>query len=490
MTASEFEKTEVPTDGADEDGSLKGSLGTGGVLFAVLAYNGPLSVVMGFVPVIIFSGGLGSPALFVMGGILLTLFAVGFLAMGRHMKNPGAFYSYATAGLGRPAGVAASFIALFSYYVTLLGSLAYAGLSLPSLVHDTLYGPQMDWWVAALIYAGLLAVLGYFSIELSSKVLGVLLAGELGIILLLNLFVGANVGPSNFDYYVFTPSEWGASSIGLALLFVMLCFGGFEATAVFREEVKDPDRTIPRATYLTIVVIVTMFAISTWMFINGFGASNGFGVDKVVEAAGADPFGATTANVSTYMGAVAVDAVTILLCTSIFASTLACHNIISRYLYNLGVDSVIPHHLGKVHARHGSPHVASIVVSVATISAIAILALVSADPATLYSTLIGVAGYAILILLFVTSVAIIVYLNRHRAHGMGFGTRVVAPGLAVVGLFVSVYLATKNMGLLVGSETRGNLLIALVALIAVAGVGVALYCRAKKPEAYQSIGRQ
>ncbi len=488
MTSLELDAGGAST--GEQQGTLQGSLGTVGVLFAVLAYNGPLAVVVGFIPVIVSSGGLGGPGLFILGGILLTLFAVGFLAMGRHMTNPGAFYSYVAAGLGRPAGVAASFVAIFAYFFALLGALAFAGLSLPGFITGTLNGPSMTWWAAAFIYVAVVGLLGYFSIELSAKVLSILLTGELGIIVLSNLFIGAKVGPSHYDLNVFSPGDWSAGSFGLALLFVMLCFGGFEATAVFREEVKDPDRTIPRATYLTIGVIAVGFAVSTWMFINGFGDMHGFGVDKVVAGAGADPTGAAYANVQHYMGSFAVDATNLLLCTSIFAATLSCHNIVTRYLYNLGVDSVIPRHMGKVHARHGSPHLASLTVSAATVVAMLVLAIAVKEPSTLYASLTGVAGYAILLLLFATSVSVLVYLNRHRPESMGLGVRLVAPVLAIAGLGVSSYLATTNMGLLVASDTRGKFLIAAVALTALVGVGTGFYCRSRKPDVYAQIGRQ
>ena len=50
------------------------------------------------------TGIIGLPIAFVAMGLLLALFSVGYVAMSRHITNAGAFYTYVTHGLGRPAG--------------------------------------------------------------------------------------------------------------------------------------------------------------------------------------------------------------------------------------------------------------------------------------------------------------------------------------------------------------------------------------------------
>src|SRR5262249_40174529 len=89
---------------------LSGHMGVFDIVFTVLAFNAPLSVFVGFITVIIgFGNGLGAPVTFLAAGGLMALFAVGFAAMGRRLPNPGAFYAYITAGLGRPLGLGSAF---------------------------------------------------------------------------------------------------------------------------------------------------------------------------------------------------------------------------------------------------------------------------------------------------------------------------------------------------------------------------------------------
>ena len=52
---------------------------------------------------------------------------------------------------------------------------------------------------------------------------------------------------------------------------------------LFRSEAKDPDRTIPRATYIAVGVIGGLYALTSFAVATGLGAGNAAAV------AGADP---------------------------------------------------------------------------------------------------------------------------------------------------------------------------------------------------------
>ncbi len=80
------------------------------IVFFVVAAAAPLTAMLGAVPPAISLGnGPGLPGAYVIVGIILLLFSVGFAAMSRHVINAGAFYAYIAQGLGRPFGVGAAF---------------------------------------------------------------------------------------------------------------------------------------------------------------------------------------------------------------------------------------------------------------------------------------------------------------------------------------------------------------------------------------------
>ncbi|TKA04664.1 APC family permease [Actinacidiphila oryziradicis] len=452
----------------------------------VLAFNAPLAVVVGFVPVVIgYGNGIGAPVAFVAAGVIVALFAAGFTTMARHLPNPGGFYAYITAGLGRVVGLGSSFLALLCYYFMTIGSYAYGGLVLESLVHDTYHGPDIKWWIWVLVLQAVIGTLGYFKLDLSARILSVLLVCEVVIVLVYDACVVAQGGSAGLGVSSFTPHSIFSGSIGIALLYSITCFGGFEATTIFRDEVRNPDRIVPRATYLVVGVVTFMYALGSWVLIQAVGTA------KVVAASAADPTGTFMASLETYSGRVAVDLVTVLLNTSIFAAILSSHNITTRYLYNLSADGIVHKSLGTVHGKHGSPHRASLTASAAAFLGMVPFVVLGANPSQLYAVLVGIFGYALILLLLITGVAVPVYLRRNRVAGANSWNSLIAPVLAIAGLAVSVVLATQNFHLLInGSQSLTNSMFAVVYGTFVVGVVMALVYRRTRPAVYARIGRQ
>ena len=82
----------VPLGGANQ--LRRNSLGVGAVTFLVVSAAAPLTAVAGGVPLSMLLGnGPGIPLTFAFVTTVLLLFAVGYVAMARHISNAGAFYA-------------------------------------------------------------------------------------------------------------------------------------------------------------------------------------------------------------------------------------------------------------------------------------------------------------------------------------------------------------------------------------------------------------
>ncbi|WP_396910595.1 APC family permease [Mycolicibacterium sp.] len=465
---------------------LRGRMGTLAVVFAVLAYNSPMVIMVGFVPVIIGVGnGLGAPLAFALNGLLLAVFATGFMCMTRRLESPGAFYSYITAGLGRPAGLAASFVALLGYGLILIGGLVFIGTAGQAFVRDTLGGNEYPTWLFSAVTVVVIGAVGYLNIDFSAKVLGALLAAEVVVIATYDAAIVWRGGRSGLHLESFTMSAFTSGSVGIALLLAMTCFAGFEATAVFRDEVRDPATTIPRATYLTIASIALLHTVGTWAVIQAVGPNS------AVSMMSADPANGFLDTTREYLGTVGVDVITALVLTSCLAGTLATQNICSRYIFNLAADGILPGRFGRVHRRHGSPARASVLVSAVVVAAMIALTMCAGNDPTLYAKTTGMGGYAILVLILVTSLAVVVWLNRWARRDLSTFRRLVLPTVAAAGLAFVVGLATVNLDLLVGGTTAAawGFLSGLV-ILAGATACYAGWLRREKPTAYARIGRQ
>jgi amino acid transporter len=292
-------------------------------------------------------------------------------------------------------------------------------------------------------------------------------------------------GSEGFTSSAVNPHQVFSGSLGLAALFGIGMFSGFEATAIFREEARDPEKTIPRATYIMIGVIAGLYGITSYALIVGVGPST------VVGAAAADPVGTALGSVDVYLGSVAQDIVVVLLCSSIFAAILAMHNITARYLFSMGRDGVFPRALGKVHGSHGSPYVASSVTTGVAVLFLIGLLVTKADNLTVYARLAGIALYALIMLLALTSAAIATYFWMQPEHGLGKWKTLYSPVISGVGFIVALVLATQNASFLVGgSKAAATVLIAFFFAMVALGVVYAAALKSKRPDVYARIGRQ
>src|SRR5512143_819894 len=94
----------------------KDRLGVPAVVFFVMSAAAPLTYVAGVVTTGYAQTGLvGLPFAFAVIGVVLALFSVGYVAMGRSLPHGGAFYAYISHGLGKTQGVAAAWVALLAY---------------------------------------------------------------------------------------------------------------------------------------------------------------------------------------------------------------------------------------------------------------------------------------------------------------------------------------------------------------------------------------
>ncbi|MES3710425.1 APC family permease [Pseudomonas putida] len=463
---------------------LRGNLGTFDIVFTVLAYNAPLTIIIGLIPVIIGMGnGLGAPLTYLAAGGLMLLFAVGFTTMARHVPNAGAYYAYITAGLGRSLGLGSAFMAILAYTFMLIGAYLYVGVTFSTISLSWLGLEKLPWWQWSLGFAAIVAMLGHFRISLSAKLLSLALVCEVIITFVWEAAVFQDGGANGLSLSWMTPEVLTSGSIGLAVLFGVTCFAGFEATAVFREEARNPEITVPRATYISIIAMSVIFASATLCFIWGWGPD--VALDKSIN----DPSNAGMAVIEAYLGNVGVSIVHTLVCTSIFACVLAIHNILARYIYSLSVDGVLFKSLSTVHPTHESPYRASGLVAVITVASLLAAIYSAVEPYSGYASLIGIAGYTLLILQILTTVAVIVFFIKTPNSVSAMKTKI-APALALIGLSVTAWLATENIGLLTGSESVAMILLAFLFGSLLFGCVYALWLKRSSPLVYRAIGRQ
>src|SRR3954470_23731505 len=121
-------------------------LGTLSVVYFVLSGVAPLTVAAGVVPTAFVVTGLTPiPVAFLAVAAVLGVWAVGYVTMARYVTNAGAFSAFLARGLGRPAGVAAAFVAVLAYNLLQVGLYGVFGPFIAAR------GPAgVPWWAYAL----------------------------------------------------------------------------------------------------------------------------------------------------------------------------------------------------------------------------------------------------------------------------------------------------------------------------------------------------
>ncbi len=429
------------------DSLKKDAIGMWQIVFFVIAAAAPLTGMLGIIPITIRLGnGAGVPGAFVAAGLILLVFSVGYAAMSRHVVNAGAFYAYLAQGLGRCFGVGGAFVAVASYTAMQVGLYALFGFFATLIVNPLLHA-GLPWYLYAAVAIALVQFLGLRKLDLSGLVLGLFITLEMGILLALSLAIIAHGGgPQGFNLRPFAPSVVFRGHLGIAIMFALASFVGFEATAIYGEESRNPTRTVPLATYASVTIIMVFFALVTWAIVSAYG------VDHVVAAALADPGNFWFAQSDAYLGRVGSGIMRTLLLSSIFACLLAFHNTITRYLFALGREGLLWRGLADVHSEYQSPYKASYAQTACAVVGVMAAVWSGGDPMTVvFSWSSAFATIGIVGLQFMVSVAVIVFFRRNALDKRVWNT-LLAPVLGMLGLGYALVLLIENLPALSGSD--------------------------------------
>jgi amino acid transporter len=478
---------DVPPSGdRQRHGLKKNSLGVPSIFFYIIAAASPLTVVIALFPIIIGAGnGIGMPGAFVIAAVVLMIFAVGYVAMSRHVTNAGAFYAYVTLGLGRITGLGSAFLAIFAYNAIQAGLYGGFGYYAAELVNDR-FGAAVPWWVFAFGALVLCLGLGVQGVHSGARVLGVFMTLEVTMITVLSIcsLFGGDVPVSDFSLEPFNPTVVLSGALGVALMFAHASFIGFEGSAIYGEEARDPGRTIPRATYLSIAFMGILYAVSGWLIMNALGLGNVVAIAN--DAGGNFIFVASDTIIGHNISLV----FQILIITAVFAAIVTCHNNVARYLFSLGRQGLLWKPLGWTLPKRQTPWVASIVQSVMIGIVVAIFAILDKDPfATLFTWATGIGTIAVILSQLVAAIAIFVFFRRSSVDKRRWNT-FIAPILAVIGLGAFFVLTLGSLDILLG--VQGGMAVLMLSLVFIAlGAGMAygIYLRIAAPTRYELAGR-
>lgn len=426
------------------------SLGFLGVAFFVIAAAAPMGVFVGVAPVIFSMVGPQVPLLYIIVAALVALFSVGYLRMSRYIKNAGGFVSYIAQGLGQRFAGAAAGVVIVCYASFLIGIYTQFGVFADQLF-ATAFGIRIPSWVYIIVLMIVLTVLSIRGVDLNMRVLTSLLAFEFLTIavFVVGVLIHGPGEPGNLSTVSFDPAALIQPALGVALIFVFSSFAGFEATAVFAEEAREPRKTIPRALYFLVFFMAAFYAVATWT------VSFGIGPSRVQEVSLNNMSSVIFDLAASTSGEWLSIALQIMVLVSFGAMLLGFNSLFLRYLFTLGRAKYLPQRLSHVSPRSKAPSTAAygsaVVIAVITLGA----HWIGADPMTvIYSWSIALGSVAFVVLMFIAAIAIAVFFVREKRETNVLATRV-APWSSLVLTGIVLVLTVANYDALLGSSDGG-----------------------------------
>ncbi|GAC1309797.1 MAG: amino acid permease [Vulcanimicrobiaceae bacterium] len=305
---------------------------------AAMALNGALAAAY---------AGPAVPLAFVFAFATIGCVAFAFVTFARVYASAASVGEFNARGLGPLAGRLSAWALLLVYGLFTAGSAAECGAFAAAAFGYA--GRSVAWLPVAL---GALALAGYVGTRPARTSSRAMLAVEgfsVAAIVLLALAIVARGGATGNAWTPFVPHGDALGGLGLATVFALLSFAGFEGAAVLGEESLEPKRTIPRALIASVVVAGGLYVFVAYAQTIGFGG-DARGVARY--AAAAAPLGDLALQ---YGGARVAIGITAGAAISAFAAALASATGAARLLYRFAADARLPAGLARVDPRSGTP---------------------------------------------------------------------------------------------------------------------------------------
>jgi amino acid transporter len=394
--------------------------------------------------------GAAAAGTYLLVGLTLLLFSVGFTAMTSKVTNAGAFFAYVGRGMGAKMGVASAFASVVGYVAIQLAIYGFFGGIMAGQMASV--GITLDWWAWSLIAWVVVTALSMLSVDVGANVLGVLILAEVLALFITGIAILVN-NPGGMDFNAaFNPANIFAGGLtggaGIAIAFAFASFIGFEATAIYGEESKDPKRSVPRATYWAIGIITSLFAVVAFAMVAGLGSSTL--VDKVAELSegGANPAAALFYLAETNVGSWMVTVMSWLVVSSLFAGLLAFQNANARYFFALGRGGVLPKAFGTTN-KAGAPVWGVALTSLLAVAVMALFALQKLDPIlNLFFWTSAITAVAIIAVEILVSISVFLFFRKNGGASVWQST--IAPLASAALLIGALYLLMSRFGLLSG----------------------------------------
>ena len=444
-------------------GLAANSLGPVHVAVVALAASGPAASVALTLPVMAGAAGKALVFAFLMTAVIVLSLTNTFVEFAKRIPSAGALLAWNSAGSGASVGFVFGWFFVAGYLlITTTGITAFGGFA-ENFARDTL-GVGIPWWVFSALCAVYIITLAWRGVAQSVKGALILLALELGIILLLCAALVA-LGEVEWSAAPLNPADSpnGWAGIGLAITFGVLSIIGYEEAATLAEEAKDARQAVARGLWLAAGFLCFFFLAVSYVMVSSYGSITDFASDPLAAE--------TLANRIWGQFGPVVSIVVIISCMALAQTSF---NAGMRVIYSLGDVGLLPARFGATHPRFHTPTTAIIAFSAIALPAAFISATIL-GPLDVYAYCGFLTAVFFLIMYLVTNISLIRYVLRKDGDHVNPLRHIVLPAFTVLAVAYPLY---KQISPLPAQPFRG--LLVVVAVWALIGVAILIAVRRAK----------
>lgn len=385
------------------------------------------------------AAGVAGPALvvvFLLNGLVALLTAMAYAELGSAIHGAGGGYLWIKQSLPDPSGFLSGWMDWFAHAVACslyaLGFGAYFKEVLGVLGIHNVVTPivPLEIWLAV----GACLLFSFINLRGASeagKAGNIVTIGKIVIIgafIAFGLWTMAQKTGWQGSFSPFMTSGLGGIFAAMGLTFI--AFEGYEIIAQTSEEVEDPKRNIPRAVFLSMLIVIPIYLLVAIVAVGAVTPPEGMSVTQYL---GQEKEIALVAAANQF----AVGGGIVILVGGLLSTISALNATIyssSRVAFAMARDASLPQAMARVHPKRGTPHIAIVVSTVLIIFMAVVLPIedVAAAASVMFLLLFGGVNIALIRLR---------KLRPDLARGFKVPWVPVVPIIAIVAmLFIAVFM--------------------------------------------------
>lgn len=277
------------------------------------------------------------------GGVLCLCGALTYAELSTTYPDAGGEYGYLLRAYGRPVGF------LFVWCRTMViqtGSIAAAAYIFGEYMTNIISLGDYSTTIYALIAVGILTEINAIGVKIGTWTQNILTSAM--VLGLLAIFVAGWLAPQAAQLAPSGNNTFTASAFGLAMIFILFAFGGWNESAYVAGEVRDAKRSMLKILIVSIVLLTILYMLVNFAYLRVLGMDAMRDLSHPVAAA-------TVAKVAGSFANVAVIAVSILVAICALGTVNGCIFTGARAMWSLGNDFPAFRKLAVCHSHFHTP---------------------------------------------------------------------------------------------------------------------------------------